>query len=127
MSEARATRVGEEIQREIARMLSTGQIKDPRIGFVTVTAVEVTPDLMEAKVFYVAHGSPAEIKDTGRALSDSAPKLRGHIGRVMKIRHAPELRFVHDKSIEEGEKIERLLKEVKDQDAATKAEQDKNG
>lgn len=110
---SRVQRVAEQIQREIASLLSTGQVKDPRIGFVTITAVEVTPDLKEAKVFYVVHGTPTEIKESGRALSDSAGKLRGHIGRAMKIRHAPELRFVHDKSIEEGEKIERLLKEVR--------------
>jgi ribosome-binding factor A len=112
-SESRVQRVADQIQREIATLLSTGQVKDPRIGFVTVTAVELTPDLKEGKVFYVAHGSDEEIKQTGRALSDNAGKLRSHIGRVMKIRHAPELRFVHDKSIEEGEKIERLLKEVR--------------
>ena len=112
-SESRVQRVADQIQREIATLLSTGQVKDPRIGFVTVTAVELTPDLKEGKVFYVAHGSDEEIKQTGRALSDNAGKLRSHIGKVMKIRHAPELRFVHDKSIEEGEKIERLLKEVR--------------
>jgi ribosome-binding factor A len=116
MAESRTQRVAAQIQREIAGLLSTGQVKDPRIGFVTVTAVEVTQDLKEAKVFYVAHGSPEEVKETGRALSDNAGKLRSHIGRVMKIRHAPELRFVHDKSIEEGAKIERLLKEVRDKE-----------
>lgn len=113
MAESRIKRVAGQIQREIAGLLATGQVKDPRIGFVTVTAVEVTDDLKEAKVFYVAHGTPEAVKETGRALSDNAGRLRSHIGRVMKIRHAPELRFVHDKSIEEGEKIDRLLREVR--------------
>ena len=111
MSESRARRVGDEIQREIASLVVTGKIKDPRIGFVTITGVEVTSDLKEAKVFYVVHGSPEEIKESSRALSDQAPRLRSHLGRVMRIRHAPELRFVHDKSIEEGAKIDALLRE----------------
>ncbi len=116
MSEERARRIADQIQREIASLLSTGQIKDPRIGFVTITAVEVTSDLMEAKVFFVAHGSPAQVAETRHALLDNSGRMRSHIGRVMKIRHAPELRFVPDKSIEEGEKIERLLKEVRDKE-----------
>lgn len=116
MAETRTRRVADEIQREIASLLSTGKIKDPRIGFVTITGVEVTPDLMEAKVFYVVHGTVEEIKESSRALSDSAGRLRSHLGKVMKIRHAPQLRFVHDKSIEEGSKIEALLKEVRNKE-----------
>ena len=113
MAETRTRRVADEIQREIASLLATGRIKDPRIGFVTITGVEVTTDLKEAKVFYVVHGSPEEIKESSRALSDQAGRLRSHIGKVMRIRHAPELRFVHDKSIEEGAKIDALLQEVR--------------
>lgn len=113
MSEARATRVGDQIQREIAQMLSTGQIKDPRIGFVTITAVKVTSDLKEAKVYFTTHGSETEQKETAEALADNAGKLRSHIGKAMRIRHAPTIQFVFDKSIEEGAKIERLLSEVR--------------
>lgn len=113
MSEERATRVGDQIQREIASLLSTGGIKDPRIGFVTITAVKLTPDLKEAKVYFTSHGSEAEQKETAEGLADSAGRLRSHIGKVMRIRHAPTITFVFDKSIEEGAKIERLLGEVR--------------
>lgn len=116
MSEARAARVGEEIQREIARLLSTGKLKDDRIGFVTITGVEVTSDLREAKVYFVTHGTDAEQKASKEALSENAGRLRSHVGKVMKIRHAPELRFVRDKSVDEGAKIDRLLREVRDKE-----------
>lgn len=116
MSEARRARVADQIQREIASLLSTGQLKDDRIGFVTITGVKVTDDLKEAKVWYVAHGTEAEQRAAAEALAGHAGKLRSHLGRVMRIRHAPALRFVHDASIEEGAKIDRLLKEVREKE-----------
>ena len=116
MSEARATRVADQIQREIATLLSTGALKDDRIGFVTITGVKVTDDLKEAKVYFTAHGTEPEQKASAEALASHAGRFRSHIGKEMKIRHAPSLRFIHDASIEEGAKIERLLKEVRDKE-----------
>jgi ribosome-binding factor A len=116
MSETRLARVGDQIQREIASLLSAGQVKDERIGFVTITAVKLTPDMKEAKVYFTAHGSEAEQAATAEALARNAGRFRAHVGRTMKIRHAPLLRFVHDASIEEGAKIERLLKEVREKE-----------
>jgi ribosome-binding factor A len=116
MSETRLARVGEEIQREIASLLSEGRIKDDRIGFVTITGVKVTQDMTEANVYYSAHGTEAEQKATGEALAANAGRIRAHIGRVMKIRHAPLLHFMYDKSIEEGAKIDRLLREVREKE-----------
>lgn len=116
MSESRAVRVGEEIQREIARLLSTGRLKDDRIGFVTITGVRVTSDLREATVFFVVHGTEGEQKASAQALVENAGRLRSHLGKVMRIRHAPELRFKPDVSIDEGMKIERLLKEVREKE-----------
>lgn len=113
MSEGRSARVGGQIQREIASLLSTGALKDDRIGFVTITGVEVTSDLREAKVYFVAHGTEAETKECARALGDNAGKMRSHIGKVLHIRHAPSLRFLLDRSVEEGAKIDRLLQEVR--------------
>lgn len=116
MSELRAARVADQIQREIAVVLTSGQLKDERLGFVTITGVKVTSDLREAKVYFVAHGSAEEQKETAEALGANAGRLRSHIGKVMRIRHAPELRFVADTSIEEGDKIERLLREVREKE-----------
>jgi ribosome-binding factor A len=116
MSEERATRVGDQMQREIASYLSAGKLKDDRIGFVTITAVKVTSDLREAKVYFVSHGTDEEQKTSAAALAENAGRLRSLIGRTMKIHHAPLLRFIQDASIEEGSKIERLLKEVRDRE-----------
>lgn len=116
MSEARATRVGDQIQREIATLLLSGQLKDERIGFVTITAVKVTPDLKEAKIYFTAHGTDAEQAESAAGLASCAGRVRSFIGKMMKIRHAPTVEFVHDVSIEEGAKIERLLKEVREKE-----------
>lgn len=116
MSDSRAVRVGEEIQREIARMLSTGRLKDDRIGFVTITGVRVNSDLRQAKVYFVVHGAEDEQRQTAEALQEHAGRLRSHIGKVMRIRRAPELTFTPDASIDEGMKIERLLQEVREKE-----------
>jgi ribosome-binding factor A len=108
--------VGDQIQREIASLLSEGRIKDDRIGFVTITGVKVTEDMMEANVYFSAHGTQAQQDATAQALAGNAGRFRSHIGRVMKIRHAPLLHFLKDKSIEEGAKIDRLLKEVREKE-----------
>lgn len=113
MSEQRMTRVGEQIQREIAEYLTSGKLKDDRIGFVTITGVKVTNDFREAKVYYAAHGSEAERKTTAEALADNAPRLRSHIGKVMKIHHAPALHFHADAAIEEGAKIDQILQDLR--------------
>jgi ribosome-binding factor A len=113
MSEARLARVADQIQREIATLISSGQVKDDRIGFVTITGVTITEDMKEAKVYFTAHGTEAAQKSSAEALLSNAGRFRSHIGKEMKIRHAPLLRFVHDDSIEEGAKIERLLSEVR--------------
>jgi len=116
MSEARALRVGELIQREIASILSSGGLKDDRIGFVTITGADVTSDLREATVFFVTHGTDAERKASAEALASHAGRLRSHIGRVMKLHHAPALHFREDRSVDEGDKIDRLLREVREKE-----------
>lgn len=113
MSEQRALRVGAEIQREIARMLTSGTLKDDRIGFVTITAVKVTADLRDAKVYWVGQGSEAQVKESALALKENAGRLRSHLGKVMRLRNAPIVTFHYDDSIENGMKIEALLAEVR--------------
>jgi ribosome-binding factor A len=73
----------------------------------------VTEDLTEAKVFYVAHGSEAEQQSVADAFAANAGRIRSHVSRSMRLRHTPSLRFVYDKAIEEGAKIDRLLQEVR--------------
>lgn len=116
MSEARAVRVAHQIQREVAQLITTGKLKDDRIGFVTITGVDVSSDLMEAKIWYAVHGTDGEKEATADAFESLKGRVRSHIGKVMRIRHAPSLTFLVDDSIDRGARIETLLKEVRDRE-----------
>lgn len=116
MSESRAVRVAHQIQREIAQLLTSGKLKDDRIGFVTITGVDVSSDLSEAKVWYAVHGTDEDKKSTAEAFKDLAGQVRSHIGKVMRIRHAPSLRFLVDEAIDRGARIEELLKDVREKE-----------
>ena len=107
----RTERVAEAIREEIALYLRQ-EAKDPRIGFVTVTAVEVTRDLRTAKVFVSALGSDEEKNATFAGLEAVAPRMRGHIGRTLRLRSAPELIFKFDRSVGNAARIESLLEAI---------------
>ena len=109
----RTERLGEEFREEIARMIGGGQLKDPRIGFVTVTRVEVVPDLRNAKVYVGVLGTEAEREKTLVGLRQAAGFLRRSLGQKMRLRHTPELAFVYDEGLEAHDRIARLLAEVK--------------
>jgi len=113
----RPARVGQLIQELLGRIFTRG-LRDPRIGMVTVTGVDVTADLREATVFWTAHGSEEELAQTGRGLEAARGFLRREVGKDLSLRVTPELRFEYDVAIDRGERIERLLKEVKEEDAA---------
>jgi len=108
----RAQRVAESIHKEISSLLIKG-LKDPRIGFVTITAVDVTPDLRQAKVFYTVMGSQDERIQTQVGLESCASFIRQQLGRHLRLRYVPEVRFEYDASFDYGQHIEKLLKEVK--------------
>lgn len=112
MSSQRAQRVGETIHKEISSLLLRG-LKDPRIGFVTITAVEMTPDLSAARVYYSLIGSAEERKATAAGLKSSAPYIRQQLGRVLRLRLTPEIQFEYDTSVDYGIHIEKLLSEVR--------------
>jgi ribosome-binding factor A len=109
---SRPDRVGEEIRQELATMLSR-HVHDPGIGFVTLTRVKVSPDLQQARVFYTMLGDEAKRKDTERALVRATPFLRRQLGARMRLRRVPELRFEFDQSVENQDRIERILLEIK--------------
>lgn len=90
------------------------EVKDPRIGFVTVTGVEVTNDLSQAKVYLSVFGSEEEKENSLKAIAGAAGYLRSEIGRRIRLRHTPELLFKLDKSIDYGSRIEQLLRELND-------------
>ncbi len=109
----RANRVAEEIKKEITQMLRD-EIKDPRIGFVTVTGVEVSPDIRYAKVFVSILGGDEAKVQSMQALEKAKGFVRGELGKRMRLRYTPEVSFKFDPSIEHGAHIMKLLAEVKD-------------
>ena len=104
---ARTDRVGEEFREILAEEIQ--RLKDPRVGFVTVTGVDVSRDLKRARVFYTAFGDERERKATTAALRSATPHLRRALGRQVRLKVVPELAFVVDPSLETGERIDRLL------------------
>ena len=105
----RADRVSAAIREEIATFLAESA-KDPRIvGFVTVTGVDVTPDLRHAKVFVSVMGSDSEKEATFQGLASTASHLRSRVGRALRLRVAPEIQFREDDSVARAARIESLL------------------
>jgi ribosome-binding factor A len=87
-------------------------LKDPRIGFLTITGAETSPDLRHAVVYYSVLGSDEQQKDTAAALRSATPRLQREIGAQSKLRYTPKLTFKVDSAIEEGLKISKLIKEL---------------
>jgi ribosome-binding factor A len=102
----RAERVSDQMKQEIADILMR-KIKDPRIGFVTVTDVEVADDLRNAKVFVSVYGS--DKASTLKGLESASPFIRSELGRRMRMKFVPELLFRYDESVERGAHIMELL------------------
>jgi ribosome-binding factor A len=114
VSDSRRTdRVAEAIREEVATFLAEG-VKDPRvIGLVTVTGVDVTRDLRQAKVFVSIMGDESVRATTLTGLRSLASHLRGRLGRTMRLRVAPEIEFLLDTSIAHAARIESLLAQIK--------------
>jgi len=104
--------VAETIHKEISSLLIKG-LKDPRIGCVTITAVDVTADLRQAKVFYTLIGDPEQRAASQAGLTSSAPYIRQQLGKVLRLRYIPEVRFEYDASVDYGQHIDKLLNDVR--------------
>jgi ribosome-binding factor A len=107
----RADRVADLIKMEISALLLK-RVRDPRIGFVTITGVKVTDDLRSAKVFFVELGKDQCSEDVRAGLGKAAGFLRRELGRRLRLRRVPELLFAYDPSFAYGNRIERLLSEI---------------
>ncbi len=107
----RAERLGELILAEIAD-LTARDIKDPRIGFVTFTRVEMSDDLRHAKVFASILGSEPEKARTLQGLASATGYIRRHLGRALHLRYTPEIAFLLDESSAHGAKIAQLLRQL---------------
>lgn len=115
----RAKRIAQQIQQTLSELIRR-EVRDPRLGMVTLTEVRVAPDLGSAKVFFSVLGAqPQQAKEI---LEAAAPILRGPLGRALGIRHSPELRFVHDELIESGARLSELIQKAVKDDAARHAD-----
>ncbi|MFB4211166.1 30S ribosome-binding factor RbfA [Shouchella sp. 1P09AA] len=112
MANNRAERVGEQMKKELSDILLR-EIKDPRVKFVTVTGVDVTGDLQQATAFITVLGDDEEQKATLAGLEKAKGFIRSEIGKRIRLRKTPELSFSIDESIQYGNRIESLLREVK--------------
>jgi ribosome-binding factor A len=110
----RTDRLDSQIRAELAELLHR-EMKDPRLGFATITRVETARDLGTAKVWVSIMGTEVEREKTMRALTDAAPWLRRQLGDRLTIRHIPQLLIRHDDSIEAGDRVLRLLRELEDE------------
>jgi ribosome-binding factor A len=110
---SRSDRVADQIRSELALLLSRGEVHDPGIGFVTITRVQMTPDLQQARVFYTALGDETARKNTERALHRALPFLRRQVGSRLRLKRVPELDFLYDQSIAGQDRIEQLLNEIR--------------
>ena len=110
----RANRVGEQMKKELGEIISR-KIKDPRVGFVTVTDVQVTGDLQQATVFISVLGDEEQRENTLRGLAKAKGFIRSEIGQRIRLRKTPEILFEFDESIDYGNRIESLLHQIQDE------------
>jgi ribosome-binding factor A len=114
---SRSSRVAEQIRRELAELIQL-ELKDPRVGLVTLTDVEITPDYAHAKVYFSSLKGEAGVDEVLSGLGAASGFLRRELGRRVRIHTLPELHFVYDRSVEQGDRLSRLI------DQAVKSDQD---
>lgn len=108
----RSLRVADQIQRDLAELIAL-EIKDPRVGMVTLTEVQLTPDYAHAKVYFTTLiDDPAAVKNTQQGLHNASGFLRNQLGRRLHIHTLPELHFVHDTSTTRGAALSKLIDEA---------------
>jgi ribosome-binding factor A len=114
----RHARIEGEMQRVLSTLVSR-EVRDPRVGNVTLTAINLSPDASSAKVFFVPFGDKHTPEEVAEGLNRASGFLRGEVGRALSLRHAPRLEFVYDQQIEHADKLTRLI------DGAVKSDQGK--
>ncbi len=112
MQGKRTDRVGHLIQMELSRLILT-KVNDPHLGFVTITHVDVTPDLKSARVFYSVMGDSKVKGDSQRALERASGFLQKEIGSALRMKYTPKLLFKYDESLDQTLEIDRVLRDLK--------------
>ena len=105
--QGRPQRLGDLIQREVAELIRL-ELRDPRVGMITITSVDVSPDLSHAKIFFTVLEKD-KLPDTLQGLARSAGFLRSQLAKRIKMYTTPELRFAYDESVERGDQLSRLI------------------
>ena len=118
---SRTIRLGEQIRQDLGDLLAR-EVQDPGIGFITITRVRVTEDLLQARVFYTALGDQDDAKKTARALDRALPFLRRALGERLRLRRVPELSFAVDEAVGHQARVEELLEQIKRDEAAHAAD-----
>lgn len=113
---SRSQRVSEQILRELAELIRL-EVKDPRVGFITLTEVELTPDYAHAKVYFTSMTGQEGLEETLAGLRRASGFLRRELGRRVRIHTTPELHFHYDKSVEQGSRMSQLIDKVVREDA----------
>jgi ribosome-binding factor A len=116
MSSPRVRKVADRIQVIVAEMLER-RVKDPRLGFVTVTDVRVTGDTQNASIFYTVLGAEDDLASTAAALESAKGILRAEVGKQLGMRHVPTLEFIHDALPENARHLDELLAKARESDA----------
>ena len=112
LKQQRMARIDHELQRAVAKVIGE-DLKDPRLGFVTVTRAEITNDMMHAKVFVSIIGDRHVARQSMDALSKAAGFIRGEVGALVKLRHTPDITFVEDRSTERAIELAKTLERAK--------------
>jgi ribosome-binding factor A len=117
MASARVLKLADQIKAIVAQMLQR-RIKDPRLGFVTITDVRLTGDTRDATIFYTVLGGDADLRETSAALISATGMIRSEVGKQLGLRFAPTLTFVADAVPESARQIEELLAQARESDVA---------
>lgn len=120
---SRPERVADQIRAEVTQMIAR-DLHDPGVGFVTVTKVQVSPDLQHARVFYTSLGDSSAQKNTAKALERASGFMRRQIGQRLRLRRSPEIHFEFDGSVGHQDRVEQLLKEIADERVKAAADPD---
>lgn len=111
MGTARSARIADQIQRELAEIVRL-ELRDPRVGLITITGVELSRDQSHAKVFFTALGAPSDVEHALEGLQRAAGFLRSQLAHRLSTRSVPELHFEYDESVERGVRLSKLIDEA---------------
>lgn len=116
MHPRRLVRLNELIHQTVSQLALT--LKDPGLGFITITGAQLSPDVSSAKIFYSVYGSDREKEATAQALERAKPRFRHEVGKLENLRKVPNLIFIYDQSVERADRIARVLNTIHAEKAA---------